>query len=75
MLVVISDLHLNDGSAAPENISAKAFAIWMAEVLSLAKHNKAQELVFLYLGDMVDLLRTEYWFLSEGRRPLGRARE
>jgi UDP-2,3-diacylglucosamine pyrophosphatase LpxH len=71
MLVVISDLHLNDSSAAPENISAKAFAIWMAEVLALAKHNKAQELVFLYLGDMVDLLRTEYWFYPKAGDPLG----
>ena len=71
MLVVISDLHLNDGSAAPENISAKAFAIWMAEVLALARHNKAQELVLLYLGDMVDLLRTEYWFYPKAGDPLG----
>jgi UDP-2,3-diacylglucosamine pyrophosphatase LpxH len=71
MLVVISDLHLNDGSAAPENISAKAFAIWMKDVLALAKHNKAKELVFLYLGDMVDLLRTEYWFYPKPGEPLG----
>ena len=70
MLVVISDLHLNDGSAAPENISAKAFAIWMKDVLALAKHNKAKELVFLYLGDMVDLLRTEYWFYPKSGDPL-----
>ncbi|MBN2575982.1 MAG: hypothetical protein JXP73_15570 [Deltaproteobacteria bacterium] len=71
MLVVISDLHLNDGSAAPENISPKAFAIWMEEVLALARRNRARELVFLYLGDMVDLLRTEYWFYPEPGAPLG----
>jgi UDP-2,3-diacylglucosamine pyrophosphatase LpxH len=71
MLVVISDLHLNDGSAAPENISAKAFAIWMADVLALARQNKARELVFLYLGDMVDLLRTEYWFYPKPGDALG----
>jgi UDP-2,3-diacylglucosamine pyrophosphatase LpxH len=62
MLVVISDLHLNDDSAAPENIHPGAFAIWMKDVIALARHNKAKELVFVYLGDMVDLLRTEYWF-------------
>jgi UDP-2,3-diacylglucosamine pyrophosphatase LpxH len=71
MLVVISDLHLNDGSASPENISARAFAIWMEDVLALARHNKAQELIFLYLGDMVDLLRTEYWFYPKPGDALG----
>jgi UDP-2,3-diacylglucosamine pyrophosphatase LpxH len=71
MLVVISDLHLNDGSAAPANISAKAFAIWMEDVLALARQNKARELVFLYLGDMVDLLRTEHWFYPKPGEPLG----
>jgi len=71
MLVVISDLHLNDGSAAPENISAKAFAIWMEEVLALARQNEAKELVFLYLGDIVDLLRTEYWFYPKPGDALG----
>jgi len=71
MLVVISDLHMNDGSAAPANISAKAFAIWMEEVLALARQNKAKELVFLYLGDMVDLLRTEYWYYPKPGDALG----
>ncbi|HEX7598633.1 MAG TPA: hypothetical protein VF518_10495, partial [Polyangia bacterium] len=71
MLVVISDLHLNDGSAAPANISAKAFAIWMEDILALARQNKARELVFLYLGDMVDLLRTEHWFYPRPGALLG----
>jgi UDP-2,3-diacylglucosamine pyrophosphatase LpxH len=71
MLVIISDLHLNDGSAAPVNISPKAFAIWMREVLTLAKQNRAQELLFLYLGDMMDLLRTEHWFYPKPGEALG----
>ena len=29
MLVVISDLHLVDGTAGNHNVSGKAFAIWM----------------------------------------------
>jgi UDP-2,3-diacylglucosamine pyrophosphatase LpxH len=70
MLVMISDLHLNDGSAAPDNISPKAFAIWMKDVLALAEQNEAKELVFVYLGDMVDLLRTEYWFYPKPGEPL-----
>jgi UDP-2,3-diacylglucosamine pyrophosphatase LpxH len=71
MLVIISDLHLNDGTAAPENISPKAFAIWMKDVLALAKQNTAKELIFVYLGDMVDLLRTEHWFYPKPGEPLG----
>jgi UDP-2,3-diacylglucosamine pyrophosphatase LpxH len=71
MLVVISDLHLNDDSAAPENINPRAFAIWMDAVIALARKNKAKELVFAYLGDMVDLLRTEYWFYPAPDVPLG----
>jgi UDP-2,3-diacylglucosamine pyrophosphatase LpxH len=74
MLVVISDLHLNDGSAAPENIKSEAFAIWMTEVVALARQNEAKELIFLYLGDMVDLLRTEYWFYPKSGAQLA-ARE
>jgi UDP-2,3-diacylglucosamine pyrophosphatase LpxH len=71
MLVVISDLHLNDDSAAPENIHPGAFAIWIKDVIALARQNKARELIFVYLGDMVDLLRTEYWFYPAPGVPLG----
>jgi UDP-2,3-diacylglucosamine pyrophosphatase LpxH len=70
MLVIISDLHLNDGSAAPQNIPARAFSIWLRDVVALAKQNQAKELVFAYLGDMVDLLRTEYWFYPRPGAPL-----
>jgi UDP-2,3-diacylglucosamine pyrophosphatase LpxH len=62
MLVVISDLHFSDGSATPENIPCEAFAIWLDDVLALAQVNEAQELRLLFLGDIFDLLRTEYWF-------------
>lgn len=62
MLVVISDLHFSDGSATAENLSCEAFAIWLDDVLTLARANGAQELRLLFLGDIFDLLRTEYWF-------------
>ena len=65
MLVVISDLHFSDCSATPANIPCQAFGIWLDDILSMALANQAQELCFLYLGDIFDLLRTEYWFYPE----------
>ncbi len=64
MLVVVSDLHFCDESAS-RNIPPKAFALWLDEVLELALHNEAKELVLLYPGDVFDLLRTEFWFYPE----------
>src|SRR5581483_4178263 len=61
MLVVISDLHLCDGSAAP-NVNPGAFGIWLHEILDLAETNQAEKIILLYLGDIFDLLRTEHWF-------------
>jgi UDP-2,3-diacylglucosamine pyrophosphatase LpxH len=62
MLVIISDLHLGDESAARSNIPADAFAMWLDEMVAMASDASAQELVFLYLGDIFDLIRTEHWF-------------
>ena len=70
MLVAISDLHFSDGSSGPRNIPAEAFGIWVDEVLRLAVKNHANELVFLYSGDIFDLLHTEYWFYPKPRQSL-----
>ncbi|MDH4127876.1 MAG: hypothetical protein OEV44_03920 [Spirochaetota bacterium] len=62
MLVIISDLHLSDCSAGNHNVPETVFADWLNDILDLASHNTATELIFLYLGDIFDLIRTEYWF-------------
>lgn len=62
MLVVISDLHFNDGSATRSNVPSGAFKIFLTEILTLAEQNEAKEIVLLYLGDVFDLIRTEHWF-------------
>jgi UDP-2,3-diacylglucosamine pyrophosphatase LpxH len=62
MLVIISDLHLIDGTAGNHNVKGEAFEVWMDDILSLARSKHATELIFLYLGDMFDLIRTEQWF-------------
>jgi UDP-2,3-diacylglucosamine pyrophosphatase LpxH len=70
MLVIISDLHLNDESASPDNVPAQHFARWWAEVLELVVAKEARKLEVLYLGDIFDLLRTEYWFYPAPDQPL-----
>jgi UDP-2,3-diacylglucosamine pyrophosphatase LpxH len=71
MLVVLSDLHFNDGSATAENVPARAFALFLDHVLDLAEHAGARKLTLLFLGDIFDLLRTEYWFYPGPGLPLG----
>lgn len=62
MLVVISDLHLVDGTAGNHNVSAEAYELWIDEIITLAETQRATELIFLYTGDVFDLIRTEAWF-------------
>jgi UDP-2,3-diacylglucosamine pyrophosphatase LpxH len=72
MLVVISDLHLVDGTAGNHNVSAEAYQLWIDEIVNLAETQHATELIFLYTGDVFDLIRTEAWFDVELRdRPWG----
>jgi UDP-2,3-diacylglucosamine pyrophosphatase LpxH len=71
MLVVLSDLHLSDGTTS-YNVWPEAFGILKQEIMSAAK-NKAQELKLLLLGDIFDLVRTDWWFdtanVQPGARP------
>lgn len=62
MLVVISDLHLIDGTAGQHNprqdLFEEVFLNWLPE---LAQNRGAKEFKVLLLGDIVDLIRTERW--------------
>jgi UDP-2,3-diacylglucosamine pyrophosphatase LpxH len=73
MLVVISDLHLVDGTAGGKNLTPEAFReVFLCDINSLAEHNKAKEIKIVLLGDTIDLLRTKKW--SEAKledRPWG----
>jgi len=75
MLVALSDLHLTDGSTASD-ISPDAFRILEQEVLAAAADREAREIHLLLIGDILDLVRTDYWHrrerdgtLSRGERP------
>ena len=73
MLVVISDLHFVDATAGEHNLPVGAFKkVFLSNIISLAKKNKATEVKLLLLGDIPDLIRSEQWFLEkEEDRPWG----
>lgn len=60
MLTAISDIHLSDESTS-KNVSPEAYKILQNEIASNAKDKNANEIRFILLGDIIDLMRTEYW--------------
>ncbi len=73
MLVVISDLHLTDGTAGEHNLPHEAFSdVFLSDIASFAKRKGAKEVTVLLLGDIFDLIRSEQWLnQSEADRPWG----
>ncbi len=78
MLVIVSDLHLCDGTAYPQNITPGSFALLLGDVYRLAGEYSAKSIDIVYLGDVFDMLRTERWFedadgkaVALGERPWG----
>jgi len=61
MLAILSDLHLNDGTVAT-TAHASAFDLLRREIELAARANDAQELCLLLLGDIFDVMRTDWWF-------------
>jgi UDP-2,3-diacylglucosamine pyrophosphatase LpxH len=63
MLIFISDLHFIDGTAGSHNIKPKAFDYFFEDVRGIIEdpNNAVQEVIFVFLGDIFDLLRTTYW--------------
>jgi len=72
MLIVLSDLHLMDGSAGHHHLEARAFREAMDDLAETARRAKAQDVTIVLLGDIFDLIRTEMWFhVPEDLRPWG----
>lgn len=63
MLVLVSDLHLTDGTTA-RNVNPEAFTLMASLVLETARRRGAREIHFVLLGDIFDLVRTDYWLRS-----------
>jgi UDP-2,3-diacylglucosamine pyrophosphatase LpxH len=72
MLVVISDLHITDGTSA-YNVHPSAFDLLRKEIVSAAADQGAKEVHVLLLGDIFDLVRTTYWHdtIPAAERPWG----
>lgn len=75
MIVFLSDLHFSDGTAGPPNVPAGAFEGAFEDIGKMAKDAGAEQLEIVYLGDVVDLIRTTAWqnFPIEAR-PWGQRR-
>lgn len=63
MLILISDLHITDLTTA-FNVNPEAFGILEDAILQTAKKRQAKELHIVLLGDIFDLVRTDYWLRS-----------
>jgi UDP-2,3-diacylglucosamine pyrophosphatase LpxH len=81
MLIFISDLHFDDGSAGEHNVPTDAFKIFFEDIAGtadwLTKEGRViDEIKLVFLGDIFDLLRTEMWFAyPESERPWGKDEE
>jgi UDP-2,3-diacylglucosamine pyrophosphatase LpxH len=67
MMVLVSDLHLTDERTAT-NVNPEAFKLFAGEVAATAKKRGAKETVLVLLGDILDLVRSDYW-LRQGIPP------
>ncbi|MBW1917068.1 MAG: metallophosphoesterase [Deltaproteobacteria bacterium] len=71
MLVLISDIHLVDGTAGDHNVPSRAFRYFFQDVAASVTP-RTEEIKLVFLGDIFDLLRTEKWFdFPVAERPWG----
>lgn len=63
MLAIISDLHLSDGSTT-RGFDAGALGVVAERVEAAARSRGAREIQLVLLGDIFDLVRTDYWLES-----------
>lgn len=66
MLVVISDIHLTDGTSG-ETIDHRAFKKFVLTLEDMADAAKAKEIEIVLLGDIFDLIRSDYWLTTNIR--------
>lgn len=74
MIIFISDLHISDGTAGPENIPASAYTKALHELGEMARDAEAETVEIVFLGDIFDLIRSAKWQdadVSEDEKPWG----
>lgn len=73
MLVFISDIHLTDGTSG-ETIKSGAFKKFSLYLEDMADTAGANEIEVVFLGDIFDVIRSDYW-LNSNIRPWSDAHE
>src|SRR5208337_5602617 len=77
MLIILSDLHLNDGTTG-ETLSPEAFALFSDRLRELAvtaswrsdgAYRPIERIDLVLLGDVLDLLHSNRWHVAPGARP------
>jgi len=66
MLVFISDIHLTDGTSG-ETIKSGAFKKFVLTLQDMADAAGAKEIKTVLLGDIFDVIRSDYWLRSDIR--------
>jgi len=61
MIILVSDIHMTDGTAGAINIPASAFTGTFTDMGRLACEAGANDVTLVYLGDIFDLIRTALW--------------
>ncbi|MBM3235921.1 hypothetical protein FJZ31_06435 [Candidatus Poribacteria bacterium] len=74
MLVFISDIHLTDGTSG-ETINSGAFEKFVLYLEDMADTAQAKELDVVLLGDIFDVIRSDYWLKSNNIRPWSKPEE
>jgi UDP-2,3-diacylglucosamine pyrophosphatase LpxH len=72
VLVLISDLHLSDGTTA-NNFNPQAFNVLAGEIEAAADKPEVREVRLILLGDVFDFVRTNYFHANvpANQRPWG----
>ncbi len=61
MMVFVSDLHIGDRSTGVQHLEAAAFLEALPNIARQADGNGATEVIFVFLGDVFDMIRSDFW--------------
>ena len=73
MLVVLSDLHLADGSAGEHNLKPQVYEDLLDQIsdahAKVRQFNPNSHVEIVYAGNVFEMRRTHYWFESAEHKP------
>lgn len=61
MIIFISDLHISDGTAGPDNISPGAYIMAFRHLSDIVDIIEPETVTIVFLGDVFDLIRSASW--------------